>query len=400
MKNLKYLLLFFFYPLVHYPLHAQDKKPDVLNSDQFITLNGGLNNARYLIDHNKQLTVAFLGGSITHMDGWRNKVCDYLTSTYPDMRFTFIEAAIPSLGSVAHAFRLDRDVLSKGKIDLLFLESAVNDRGTPEDIQKRAVEGLIRHTREVNPHTEIIMMAFADASKIQDYHTGKVPTEVKVHDELSAYYQLPFINLALEVTRRIDHQEFNWERDFKSLHPAPFGQEVYFQSIKRLFELSFAKKSNGFVKYKLPQALDLSSYTHAGYITVRATTIINGFNVKSAWKPSDRLPVRPGYFNIDVLEGTHVGDSLKFTFTGSTVGIGAITGPDAGIICYQIDDGPVQKADLFLKDSKQLYFPYYLILGDQLSITHNHVLTIKISDSCNHNSNGTACRIAYLLVNN
>jgi hypothetical protein len=99
-----------------------------LQPESFITRNGNLDNTLYHIKADKKATVAFVGGSITNMEGWRELVCKYLAAAYPATAFNFINAGIPSLGSLPHAFRLEQDVLSKGKIDLLFVEAAVNDR--------------------------------------------------------------------------------------------------------------------------------------------------------------------------------------------------------------------------------------------------------------------------------
>lgn len=54
-------------------------------------------------------------------------VTRYLQQRFPDTKFDFIAAGIPSLGSVPHAFRLETDVLARGPLDLLFVEAAVND---------------------------------------------------------------------------------------------------------------------------------------------------------------------------------------------------------------------------------------------------------------------------------
>ena len=60
--------------------------------DKFITRYGRLDNVRYHIKTDKRATVTFLGGSITNMEGWRTKVCDYLTAAYPATDFRFINA--------------------------------------------------------------------------------------------------------------------------------------------------------------------------------------------------------------------------------------------------------------------------------------------------------------------
>jgi lysophospholipase L1-like esterase len=78
------------------------------------------------------VTVAYLGGSITAMNGWRNKTTDWLRTTYPGATFKEIHAAIGGTGSDLGVFRLGRDVLAH-KPDLLFVEFATNDGGQPPE---------------------------------------------------------------------------------------------------------------------------------------------------------------------------------------------------------------------------------------------------------------------------
>ena len=67
---------------------------------------------------------------------------------------------------------------------------------------------------------------------MENYRSGKTPEVIKLHEEVAKHYNISTINLAKEVTERIDAGEFDWENDFKNLHPSPFGQNIYFQSIK------------------------------------------------------------------------------------------------------------------------------------------------------------------------
>ncbi len=73
---------------------AQEVKS--LPDDPYIQKAGGLKNSFAAITVPKQLTVAFLGGSITNMQGWRNKVDTFLREAYPATQFRFINAGIPS----------------------------------------------------------------------------------------------------------------------------------------------------------------------------------------------------------------------------------------------------------------------------------------------------------------
>ena len=124
-----------------------------LNSSDYHQLRSRLMNCKIQFERNKTGRIAFLGGSITHMNGWRDSICTYFSQRFPDTKFEFINAGIPSMGSTPGAFRLERDVLSHGKIDLLFEEAAVNDatngRSSKEEV--RAMEGIIPAFEKIKP---------------------------------------------------------------------------------------------------------------------------------------------------------------------------------------------------------------------------------------------------------
>ena len=90
---------------------------------------------------------------------------------FPETEFEFIAAGIPSMGSTPGAFRLERDILSKGKIDLLFVEAAVNDptNGRLPTEQIRGMEGIIRQqirfkssSAEIQPRSDALMREIAE----------------------------------------------------------------------------------------------------------------------------------------------------------------------------------------------------------------------------------------------
>lgn len=387
-----------------------------LLSSSFIEPGAGLPHFARLIrkQANLPVKVAFLGGSITHMDGWRGLVMDDLTKTYPQTKFEFLDAGIPSLGSVPHAFRFQTDVLDKMTPDLLFIESAVNDAGNGTTIteQKRALEGIIRHAHEASPDMDMILMAFADEEKNAAYAHGAVPAAVQVHASVAAYYRLPFINLAKEVYSRIHHGEFSWENDFKSLHPAPFGQKLYFNAIKTLLVTQIDKADQlqkeavthpkGF-----PPPMQPKNYAQGHYVDIRRADALQGFQVVDDWKPADKVHTRPGFVHVPVLCGTKPGDQLALKFKGTAVGIAVVSGPDAGVIRYQIDGGPFKTMDLYTRWSSSLHLPWYEILGDGLA-DKAHVLKLVIAAAAKKTSPngaqasgepGTSVRIVHFLVN-
>ncbi|WP_031528383.1 SGNH/GDSL hydrolase family protein [Dyadobacter crusticola] len=367
-----------------------------LPHEPYMEVNAGLKNAFEKFKTTRKGTVAFLGGSITHNPGWRNKTSQYLQERFPDTEFTFIAAGIPSLGSTPHAFRFSRDVLSKGTPDLLFLESAVNDRGNgfSEKAQVRALEGIVRQMHAVNPKANVVLMAFAEPLKNADYEKGKEPKEVAVHQRIARYYGTAFINLAKEVYDRIKAGEFSWEYDFKDLHPSPFGQEIYFQTIKELLKKDF---SNAEISGQFPTAIDKFSYEKASYHSIEEAKNRNAFTLNPSWKPATELSTREGFVGVPMLVGETANASFELPFKGRGVGIAIISGPDAGIISYAIDGKKPKMLDLFTRWSTQLHLPWYLMLDDELS-AGKHTLTVTISSEKNTESIGTACRIVHFLV--
>jgi len=102
-------------------------EPDPVESKMVINFRGNIGNSRIKFEKERKGRVAYLGGSITWNPGWRDMVGEYPKQRFPSTEFEFINAGIPSLGSTPGAMRISRDILSRGTIDLLFVEAAVHD---------------------------------------------------------------------------------------------------------------------------------------------------------------------------------------------------------------------------------------------------------------------------------
>ena len=374
-----------------------------LNSSKYHKIRNGLQNSQIQFKRNKKGRVAFLGGSITHNGGWRDSITNYLKNKFPETEFEFIAAGIPSMGSTPGAFRLDRDVLSKGKIDLLFEEAAVNDNSNTRTAKEqiRAMEGIVRHVKKSNPLVDIVMMHFVDPDKMKVYREGNVPEVIKNHNKVAEHYGIPTINLAQEVTERIDHSEFNWKDDFKNLHPSPFGQGIYAHSMIQFLEDAYAAHIDDDDKIKahsLPNPIDAFSYDKGFLMDVKNIKLRKGWSIDPLWNPKDGKNVRDNYVDVPMLVSNSPGSKLKLTFDGSAVGIAVAAGPDAGIIEYRIDKGDWQKLNLFTKWSKSFHLPWYYTLASTLD-NKKHQLELKIANEKDVQSTGHACRIRYVYIN-
>jgi lysophospholipase L1-like esterase/pimeloyl-ACP methyl ester carboxylesterase len=374
-----------------------------LDSRAYQILRNKMHNAQIVFEREKKGRVAFLGGSITANSGWRDSICAYLQKRFPETKFEFIAAGIPSMGSTPGAFRFERDVLGKGKVDLLFEEAAVNDRvnGFSSETQILGMEGIVRHARESNPAMDIVVMHFVDPDKISEYRKGITPPEIQNHEKVAAHYGVSTINLAKEVTDRIDNGEFSWENDFKNLHPSPFGQHIYYQSMKSFLDLCW----NGFVAdddkltaYPLPAKLAEACYNLGVLVPSAESEPAKGWRVDSNWIPTDKAGTRVDFVKVPLLIAEGPGGILTFDFEGNAVGIAVASGPDAGIIQYRIDKSKWQKQDLFTPWSSSLHLPWFYTLSYGLE-QGKHRMEIRVLPEKNIQSKGNACRIRYFYVN-
>jgi lysophospholipase L1-like esterase len=379
------------------PIERNDKLPETY----FIT-RGCLNNSLQIFEKNKQANVVFLGGSITYNPGWRQMVCNYLKERFPATQFHFIAAGIPSLGSLPHAFRLQQDVLDSGKIDLLFVEAAVNDRvnGTDSITQVRALEGIVRHAKKSNPLMDIIVISFADPFKTNDYDQGIIPVEIANHELVASHYNLPSLNLAKEVRDRMTSGEFNWKDDFKDVHPSPFGQQLYFVAIKKLLDACFDSldKNITVTTRQLPVPLNNASFENGKYLNITKAKVDDNWLLDKNWTPADSLPTREGFVHVPVLLTTSPGATFQMSFRGTAVGIAILSGADAGMIEYSIDDAAWKTVDLYTEWSSMLHLPWYILLGSNLK-NSNHSLHLRVSNEKNNSSKGHACRVVHFFVN-
>jgi lysophospholipase L1-like esterase len=368
----------------------------------YFEMRDGLKNSQYIFETTKKGTVAFVGGSITGMP-WRRKVMENLKRRFPSTQFKFLLAGVGSTGTMYGSFRLDRDVLEKGKIDLLFEEAAVNDQsiGRTAQQQIRGMEGIVRHARRANPNMDIVMMHFVCPTKLEDYKNGKTPEVIASFDKIAAQYGVPTLDLTREVFERIERGEFSWSKDFGSLHPSPFGQQLYADSIERLLEEAWAGEPTPVKPHPMPAKVDEASYDEGQLFPPQTARNRKGFKMMTKYDAkADGGKVRVGWNELPQLVGQKPGDSFELQFKGSAVAVMVIAGPKAGIIEHSVDGSDWVEQDLFgTKNSFRLHLNRMQMLRDGLDPEKEHTLKVRISEKRNELSTGNNCRIVYFGLN-
>ncbi|NQU24058.1 MAG: SGNH/GDSL hydrolase family protein [Candidatus Nealsonbacteria bacterium] len=369
-----------------------------------VHLRGSIDNARVQFAEKKTGHVAFIGGSITEMNGYRPMVCEILQRRFPDTNFTFTDAGISSTCSTTGAFRLETDVLAAGPVDLFFIEFAVNDDQDAAHARRecvRAMEGLIRHTRRHNPHADIVITYFCNPGMVETIQAGNTPTSIDGHEAVARHYGVSTINLAGEVARQITAGELTWKQ-FGGTHPAPPGNALCAGMIDSLMSTAWsgplapdAKK----VPHPVPKApLDAGHYGNGRFVDPGDAKIQDPWKIHTPpWK---ELPgsCRSRFVDARMLCADRAGAELTLAFDGTAVGAYVLAGPDAGTVEASIDGGPVKRIDLYHRFSRGLHYPRTVMFAVDLK-PGSHTLRLRISDEKNQSSRGHAVRILQFAVN-
>ncbi len=366
-----------------------------------VILRGSLDNSRIRFAGGGQATVAFLGGSITEMNGYRPMVCEMLKKRFPKTEFTFIEAGISSTCSTTGAFRLRRDVLSQGRVDLLLVEFAVNDdqdaQHSPQNCI-RGMEGVVRQARLANPAMDMVMTFFVNEFIMAELQRGVVPPSISAHTRVADHYQIPTVNLAREVAIQIRNGELTWQK-FGGVHPAPFGNAIASAMIDELFNRAWetpVAEGMAVAAHPLPEPLDELSYFNGRFVDIAQAQLKCGCTIKVPDWASLKGSKRARYTACETLCAEGTGAEFSFDFEGRTVGAFITAGPDAGLCECSIDGGEFRQIDLFRSYSSGLHYPYTVIFASDLK-PGRHQLVVRMAEGTPPERN--ALRIMHFCVN-
>ncbi|MBT3199746.1 MAG: SGNH/GDSL hydrolase family protein [Phycisphaerales bacterium] len=379
-------------------------KEPVNVSDKNYHLRGNLDNARIQFTKNKTGHVAFIGGSITEMNGYRPMISTMLTKRFPETKFTFTDAGISSTCSTTGAGRLASHVLSKGPVDLFFIEFAVNDdQDAGHKLRQciRGMEGLIRHCRTYNPNMDIVITFFVNQGMIKTINSGKDPIPMAGHTKVAEYYCVSTNDLASEVTQQINAKTLTW-RKFGGVHPGPYGNAMCTKMIEKLMNKAWAKPLADDAKktpHKMPaKPIDENSYFNARFIAPAKAKIKSGWKLGvPEWK-SIKGGKRGRFTKVEMISADKAGAELTLEFTGKGIGAYVIAGPDAGVVEATIDDGKPVQVELYHRYSRGLHYPRTVMFDADLK-PGKHTLKLKTVKVEGRKQTGQAARILQFVAN-
>ncbi|HEY1065362.1 MAG TPA: SGNH/GDSL hydrolase family protein, partial [Pirellulales bacterium] len=243
-----------------------------------------------------EVKIGYLGGSITAQPGWRPKSLAFFQKTFPEAKFSEINAAIGGTGSDLGVFRLKQDVLD-ARPDLLFVEFATNDGGAaPEEIH-RCMEGIVRQTWKALPDCDVCFVYTITEAAVAPLLEGKFQRSALAMEDVAEHYGIPTIHMGVEVARLAQAGRLLWKAPLPKteaekqasgdkvafandgVHPYPeTGHEFYLQSIERSAALiDAASKTPG--PHSPVAPLDPQNYERAQLVSIEDATLSPGFSL-------------------------------------------------------------------------------------------------------------------------
>ena len=344
-------------------------------------------------------TVAFLGGSITEMNGFRPRVMAQLRAKYPQVDFVEIAAGLSSTCSDVAAFRFAEDILAHGTPDLLVVDAAVNDDQDGHFTRARCIrgmEGVVRQALKTNPAMKVVVALFVNHGQFNELAKGGTPLPYAAHRAVAAHYGVGVADVGSALAAAAKTGAFGWEK-YRDCHPSPegcdFAAAVVMKSISAVFD-PLAKP----VARELPAPLDAGSYGAAAYVPFASVKTDAGWFVsKPDWA---KVPgSKRGYFaQGEALWSVTPGAVCEVAFTGTMLAAVLTAGPDAGALEVSVDGGPFVAHTLYMPYSKGLNYPYARMLADDLA-DGPHVAKLRVAETARDGAKHSAVRLHRLVAN-
>ena len=212
--------------------------PGKYDNDLECTVRSGLPDFFGKLSQGEDVTVAFIGGSITQGDWcYRLQISRFMEERWSGTSFSWINAGVSGTGSDLGAFRIDEQVLAYSP-DLVFIEFAVNGAYAP------GMEGMVRKIIKADPHADICFLYTIKTGQTEYYRKGEMPERIAELEKLAGHYGIPSIHLGMEAASLEEEGKLLWKgrpedaagrilfsRD--GVHPSREGGDVYAAAIAR-----------------------------------------------------------------------------------------------------------------------------------------------------------------------
>lgn len=263
----------------------------------------------------QELTIAFLGGSITqgslatvHENTYAYRVYKWWCDTFPQAKFNYVNGGIGGTDSYYGVSRAVTDVLMY-QPDLVVVDFSVND--VDNIYCEETFEGVLRKLLcwSSRPAVVVLNNVF--------YDTG-VSTQ-DIHNKLADHYGVPHVSVHDTIYRRMKAGEYNRiDITPDGLHPNDKGHGLVADEITKFLESIVGDliQDEPVCSCVLPTPVTANAYEGARRLTIREVSPkLSGFRADTNEKMGHLDHFKNGWI------GTNAGDKISFELEGSCIGI-------------------------------------------------------------------------------
>lgn len=278
----------------------------------------------------QELTIAFLGGSITqgslatvHENTYAYRVYKWWCDTFPQAKFNYVNGGIGGTDSYYGVSRAVTDVLMY-QPDFVVVDFSVND--TRNEMCRETYEGVIR---------KLLGWASRPAVMVLNniYYDSGVTAE-EIHSSVADHYGVPHVSIRKTVYSRMKAGEYTQDEITPDgLHPNDKGHGLVADEITKLLakiseevkpaetvgccahnhEMDSVEPGNSLM---FPPPLTANAYENAKRLTIREVSPkLSGFRADTNEKMGHLDHFKNGW------TGTNAGDKISFELEGSCIGI-------------------------------------------------------------------------------
>lgn len=300
-----------------------------------------LKNTLYKLTNDKNLRIAYFGGSITEGAGasdpaktcYRALVTEYFKNKYPDCDITEIYAAIGGTGTSYGMYRVVPDVIAY-RPDLTFVEFAINDYGDNYNNIRCQTETIIRKLLNSDPNMDIVFLFSTSDEVIESTEKGEEYDSRSAQLTAAHHYNVPSIDPGEKLhaaIRKSGKDIYDFIPD--GSHPNDMGYRVMADCIIAKLETALLSEVPvALVPHEIPSPDAPKVYDNARLVPVTSLGALktHGFEIAKA-PESERFP--------EYLAARDGGASFSFEFDGETLGFAWIGGYCSNDLSVSIDGG-------------------------------------------------------------
>lgn len=261
----------------------------------------------------KELTIGFLGGSITQgslatkeENRYAYRVFEWWKKTFPRAKFHYVNGGIGGTTSHYGVARAVTDVLMY-QPDFVVVDFSVND--DPDEFFEETYEGVIRKLLSWPSEPAVVLLnnVFYDTGvNAQEYHNA-----------VGNWYKVPHVSIKNTVYQRMQLGEFSREEITPDgLHPNDKGHELVANEIIKFLEMVRISKSEPEYDSSLPVAKTANAYENAKRLTIREISPeLCGFRADTREKTGHLDHFKNGWI------GKKYGDKISFEFECSCIAV-------------------------------------------------------------------------------